>query len=188
MKRFIDWLKSLFSKKQKPTTENPMPPILPPIVAKPKSEVLKAIEWIRYANPPGYVIPLQEVIIKVGRNLTAEEMAEAIANGVFVRKDEAVTGELPDFSGMDLTDGKTGYKLYKLANGEKKQVMFNRSGTIKIVGYAGTQLLSVTDGRGTHDVAGTVGGYTAYVVGPSFYTFSVESVGGDIFVQHLPLV
>lgn len=85
-----------------------------------------------------------------------------------------------DHSGNDLSDG--GVRIFVLANGQKQTVTFNRPGSLRVFGSSGTQLKSVTDTE-TRKVSGTIGTYERIFSQAGSYTFSVESVGGNIAVQ-----
>lgn len=88
--------------------------------------------------------------------------------------------EAVDRSGNDLSDG--GVRIFVLANGQKQTVTFNRGGKVRIFGSSGTQLKALSDWE-TRKATGTIAVFERTFAEAGSYTFSVESVGGNIAAQ-----
>ena len=154
------------------------PSIASPTAAADLREVAAAIAYLRQFPDPITPFALMK---RLGRGMSEDEEDYAESQGVIYGEDPKPQGPR-ESSGTDLSDGLE--KLYRLADGEPKTVTFNRPGTVRVVNYAGTQLLSVTDHLGERILSGTTSPYDRYMPAGS-YTFSIKSIGGQVMVHLL---
>lgn len=147
----------------------------PPIPQPDYSKVKEAIQFLkdRGVDP----ITSFELLRRMGRGLYPHEDLYARGAGVIFR-DAPPVGPI-DRSGNDLSDGTP--RTFVLADGQQQTVTFNRAGTVRVWGYSGTQVDSVTDHE-TRSLAGTTAWYDRELPAGS-YTFSVVSRGGNIAVM-----
>jgi hypothetical protein len=162
----LERIKAFFAKlfariRQKPKAEDIKPVAQQATIVAPQS----LEDWL--ASLP----PSTRAFIPVGREREYRDSLIAAQNA---------SGSV-NRSGNDLSDG--GVRTFVLSNGQTQEVTFNRPGTIRIFGHAGTQLVSVADGSGLHRGAGTIWAHEVHAGQAGSYTFSVESIGGNIAAQ-----